>query len=76
VVIVNCCINKANSVSRENNFNTDVEKIIQLLKQESCTQEEIIVQSGVEKTAAKKILLALMAEEKISIDLIGKLSIR
>jgi hypothetical protein len=30
----------------------------------------------VEKTAAKKILYALMAEEKISIDLTGKVCLR
>ena len=71
-----CCINTENSVSRDNNFSTDTEKIIGLLKHKSCTQEEIIIHSGVEKTAAKKILQALMAEEKISIDLMGKLSIR
>jgi len=74
----NCddCINKANSVSRENNFNTDVEKIIQLLKEKSCTQEEIIIQSGIEKTTATKVLRTLMAEEKISIDFMGKVCLR
>ena len=71
-----CCINKANSVSQENNFSTDVEKIIQILQRKSCTQEEIILASGVEKTAANKILHALMAEEKISVDLMGKVSLR
>jgi ATP-dependent DNA helicase RecQ len=71
-----CCINKANSVSRENNFSTDVEKMIQLLKLKSCTREEIIIESGLEKTTANKILLALMAEEKISIDLMGKVYLR
>ena len=71
-----CCINTGNSASRENNVSTDTEKIIQLLKHTSCTQEEIIIQSGVEKTAAKKILYALMAEEKISIDLTGKVCLR
>ena len=71
-----CCINTANIVSRENNFNTDVQKIIQLLQRESCTLEEIILASGVEKTAAKKILQTLMAEEKISIDLMGKVRLR
>ena len=70
------CIRKASSVSGDHNFSTDAEKIIQLLKQKSCTQEEIIMQSGVEKTAAKKILNALMAEEKISFDLMGRLSLR
>jgi ATP-dependent DNA helicase RecQ len=74
----NCdsCINKANSVSQENNFSRDVEKIIQILQRKSCTQEEIILQSGVEKTTANKILHALMAEEKISVDLRGKVSLR
>jgi ATP-dependent DNA helicase RecQ len=74
----NCdsCINNANSFSRENNLSTDVEKIIQLLKLKSCTQEEIILASGVEKTTANKILQALMAEEKISIDLMGKICLR
>jgi ATP-dependent DNA helicase RecQ len=71
-----CCINKANAVYRENNFKTDVQKIIQLLKHESFTQEEIILASGVEKTAAKKILQTLMAEEKISVDLMGKVRLR
>ena len=71
-----CCINTGNSASRENNVSSDTEKIIQLLKHTSCTQEEIIIQSGVEKTAAKKILHALMAEEKISIDLTGKVCMR
>ena len=71
-----CCINKANSVSQENNFSTDVEKIIQILQRKSCTQEEIILASGVEKTAANKILHALMAEEKISVDVMGKVSLR
>ena len=74
--ICDSCINKANSLSRENNFNTGTEKIIQLLKMKSCTQEEIILASGVETTAAKKILDALMAEEKISIDLVGKVCLK
>jgi len=74
----NCdsCINKANSVSQENNFRTDLEKIIEILQRKSCTQEEIILQSGIEKTTANKILHALMAEEKISVDLRGKVSLR
>jgi superfamily II DNA helicase RecQ len=72
----NCCINIKNSVSRDNNFSTDTEKIIGLLKYKSCTQEEIIIHAGVEKTAAKKILKALLAEEKISIDLRGRLILR
>ncbi len=71
-----CCINKANAVFRDNNFNTDVQKIIQLLQHESCTQEEIILASGLEKTVTKKILQTLMAEEKISVDLMGKVSLR
>lgn len=71
-----CCINTGNSASREKNVSTDSEKIIQLLKHQSCTQEEIIIQSGVEKTSAKKILYVLMAEEKISIDLTGKVRLR
>jgi ATP-dependent DNA helicase RecQ len=74
----NCdaCINKTNSASLENNFSTDIEKIIHLLKQKACTQEEIILLSGVEKTAARKLLHALMAEERISIDLMGKVCLR
>lgn len=71
-----CCINIRNSVSREDNFSSDTAKIIQLLQHKCLTQEEIIIQSGVEKTAAKKILFALMAEEKISIDLTGKVCLR
>ena len=71
-----CCIRKAHSVSGENNFTTDLEKIIQFLTKKSCTQEEIILQSGVEKTSTKKILDALMTEEKISIDLMGRISLR
>jgi len=70
------CIRKANSVSREHNLRTNTEKIIQLLQQQSCTQEEIILQSGVEKTVAKKILHALMAEEKITFDLMGRICLR
>jgi len=74
----NCdaCIRKTNSVSRENNFSTDVEKVIQLLKQKACTQEEIILLSGLERTAVKTVLYALMAEEKVSIDLTGKVCLR
>jgi ATP-dependent DNA helicase RecQ len=74
----NCdaCINKTNSASLENNFSTDIEKIIQLLKQKACTQEEIILLSGMEKTAARRVLYALMAEERISIDLMGKVCLR
>jgi ATP-dependent DNA helicase RecQ len=71
-----CCINKANSVSRENNLNTDVQKIILLLKLKTYNLEEIISVSGVEKTTVTKILNALMAEEKISIDLMGKVRLR
>lgn len=71
-----CCIRKANSVSGENNFSTNLEKIIQLLNQKSYTQEEIFIESGVDKISAKKIVEALMAEEKISIDLMGRVSLR
>jgi ATP-dependent DNA helicase RecQ len=71
-----CCINKANSISREDNLNTDVQKIILLLKLKTYNLEEIISLSGVEKTTVTKILNALMAEEKISIDLMGKVRLR
>ena len=71
-----CCTRKAHSISVENNFSTDVEKIIQLIKQKSHTLEEIIIQSGLEKTAAKKILHALITEEKISFDLMGRIRLR
>jgi len=74
----NCdaCIKKTNSVSLETNFSNAVEKINELLKQKACTQEEIILSSGLEKTAVVTALHALMAEERISIDLMGKVCLR
>jgi ABC-type proline/glycine betaine transport system ATPase subunit len=47
-----------------------------LLKLKTYNLEEIISLSGVEKTTVTKILNALMAEEKISIDLMGKVRLR
>lgn len=70
------CMNKANALVSDKNFKTDAEKIIQCLQVKSCTQEEIIQSSGVEKSAARKILAAMLAEEKISIDLRGLVFLR
>ena len=70
------CMNKYNLLDSNKNFKTDAEKIIQCLQVKSRTQEEIIQSSGVEKLAAIKILAAMLAEEKISIDLRGLVFLR